>query len=455
MDKEGKGGELRMVCLCILCLYQMEESFSKKQIHEAFISGHVGSSPIDIILSVFPIVPGSILAASFESNHANSLLNFTQNYILCILPLILSFTLLKDATLEVCAVMVLLLLLRIPKIQRLNGILKREYDVQDKKLPSLTASRSTVNIATIIAILAVDFHIFPRRFAKTEKYGFSLMDVGAACYLFMNGLTDSRKKSLTRNYVKSILILGSLGILRWTSVKLTNYQEHVSEYGVHCNFFFTLAAIKLLNLLRLHKITRMKRIVIVFSLALIHQLFLNKGLEYWVMSDEIRSGFLSANKEWFVSLPGNFLIYLIGTLVGDCLFDNRQWLKASIVRSTLLPVFPFLFLFILNTVFGLETSRRVVNLPFIVWIVGFFLFFLTIFEVLSNLFGEKTCLIFNSVNDHSLLFFLLGNLFTGIIGLNINTLEVNNFMALVIINLYCYILCYITYILHINKNKSS
>ncbi|KAB7506107.1 hypothetical protein Anas_08268 [Armadillidium nasatum] len=127
-----------LVCLCILCLYQMEESYSKKQIHEAFISGHDGSSPIDIILSVFPIVPGSILAASFESNHANSLWNFTLNYILCILPLILSFTLLKDATLEVCAVMVLLLLLRIPKIQRLNGILKREYNVQ--KLPSLTAN---------------------------------------------------------------------------------------------------------------------------------------------------------------------------------------------------------------------------------------------------------------------------------------------------------------------------
>lgn len=108
-------------------------------------------------------------------------------------------------------------------------------------------------IATFIAILAVDFPVFPRRFAKTETYGVSLvriflhmydrlkkivsffllkMDVGVGSFLFANALTSKQalnvqKTSRFRLFLislKSVTPLLIMGFLRILSVKATDYQ---------------------------------------------------------------------------------------------------------------------------------------------------------------------------------------------------------------------------------------
>ena len=48
----------------------------------------------------------------------------------------------------------------------------------DKIIDYITNYRSSMLVVTAICILAVDFPVFPRRFGKTENFGFGLMDIG-------------------------------------------------------------------------------------------------------------------------------------------------------------------------------------------------------------------------------------------------------------------------------------
>jgi phosphatidylinositol glycan class W len=177
--------------------------------------------------------------------------------------------------------------------------------------------RASINVMTAVAILAVDFKVFPRRFAKTETFGTSLMDVGVGSVVFSYALMAGRlysgkiiKNSLPSplslfRIMKSTIPVLLLGIIRFFVVKTLDYHEHVSEYGVHWNFFITLGLLPLL----LHLFINALPFDPLFTgmlTAIIYQAFLSwTSLENYILySDRISGHFISQNREGIFSLLG-------------------------------------------------------------------------------------------------------------------------------------------------------
>ena len=181
-----------------------------------------------------------------------------------VLPVLLAFTVSADHavalnTTMLCVAFILLLLLNSTsnskEVKTTSWNLSKTLNsAAPEKQPFIGNFRAYVLIATATGILAVDFAIFPRRFAKAETYGAGLMDVGVGAFIISNSIVapeargvDIRKEGFFKAVLKSFqsaLPLLILGCCRFAAVKSTDYQEHVSEYGTHWNFFFTLFVVR-------------------------------------------------------------------------------------------------------------------------------------------------------------------------------------------------------------------
>ncbi|KAE8221761.1 hypothetical protein CF326_g8502 [Tilletia indica] len=235
--------------------------------------------------------------------------------------------------------------------------------------PFLTIYRAHMMLMTIICILAVDFPIFPRAFAKCETWGTSLMDMGVGSFVFSLGLvsagpplrrtilrtataTTQRRtptssplspssssssnpppppltQQLTQDLRRSLPIL-LLGLIRVLLVKSTEYPEHVSEYGLHWNFFITLGLLPFIGTLvraclarsSSNKGKKKEGRVIDFALflAVLFQAILwFTPLQTWAISNDLNrktADLISANKEGIVSFPGYVILYLLGLDLG-------------------------------------------------------------------------------------------------------------------------------------------
>lgn len=286
------------------------------------------------------------------------------------------------------------------------------------RIPLVANLRSAIMIMCVIGILAVDFPLFPRRFVKTETFGTSLMDVGVGCVIVSMGITASRRldfSSKGHHYptfwqtIKSTLPLLILAIIRMFFVKKLDYQEHISEYGIHWNFFITLGLLPLLTWVIFLVIPPRWSLIVGSSLAVIYQLALQLGpLQAFALSETPRTTLLTMNKEGIVSLIGCFALFLMSVGCGYQFYNlslNLRKLAQNLITQIIALGFIYFFL-----KFGLEieASRRLMNLPFM---VGSLL--LTLIQTLGFVLIEwkmasgEAPLIAEATSENQLSFFLL------------------------------------------------
>ncbi|KIV82747.1 hypothetical protein PV11_04831 [Exophiala sideris] len=351
--------------------------------------------------------------------------------------------------------------------------------------PFLTHYRGSMMIVTCLSILSVDFRIFPRRFAKVETWGTSLMDLGVGSFVFSAGLVSARallkssspstKSTFTSRFIASIrhsIPLLVLGLVRLWSVKGLDYAEHVTEYGVHWNFFFTLALLPpfveiadFLAAIPRRFFGAFAYDILAVSLAIAYEILLNipeLDLLRYILISPRGPDWLSKNREGVFSFIGYLAIFLAGRGIGADVvkfglpvsnltsvditrLERRQVLRTLAIRAAV-----YTALFILSTTyygFNLNVSRRLANTPYVTWVAAFNnaqLFLFALVEACGPAFSYAdsdsvrfaTSRILRVFNSNGLVIFLLANLLTGLVNLSVNTLDMSPLGAMGVLMVY-------------------
>lgn len=213
------------------------------------------------------------------------------------------------------------------------------------------------------------------------------MDLGVGSFVFSLGLTSSQPflrnlrtsetASFAQAFRRSAAVL-ALGFIRILSVKGTDYPEHVTEYGVHWNFFFTLGLLPLCGVFAERLWKHLSFQYMAHLVTALHQLSLIvTPLQAFVLGSN-RTNLLAMNKEGLASFPGYLAIYLLGMDTGvyvlppDPYFAYRNPEKKALLEPKLGKLMNVLFSYaaVWWTVFGalhfyapasMAVSRRVVS----------------------------------------------------------------------------------------------
>lgn len=131
--------------------------------------------------------------------------------------------------------------------------------------------------------------------------------------------------------------LAALGVSRLVIIKGLGYQEHVSEYGVHWNFFATLFFMRLV-VVPLDRLCPMRlRSCLALAAIGVYQWFLVKrGLSDFIVYAP-RDTLFAMNREGVLGLVGFVAIYYIAEELGSQIQTQRPKLDKVGSRRSLVP----------------------------------------------------------------------------------------------------------------------
>ncbi|KAH6657207.1 GPI-anchored wall transfer protein 1 [Truncatella angustata] len=463
-------------------------STSYKQLKEDFVSNLAGGSvsEINLVTTVAPIalLLWSVLQARQSFFRTANPISLLVDFLLTVGAPLLAITLWSSTPLLLLglivspAIFVYVLPQHTPKMKKPklppsaktnNGAGKAGGALGVLSLkPFLTQYRGSMLVLTCLAILAVDFRIFPRRFAKVETWGTSLMDLGVGSFVFSAGVVAARPVLKERAEGKATPLyqrllysmrhsfpLLVLGFIRFLTVKGLDYAEHVTEYGVHWNFFFTLGFLPpfVAVFQSILKVVPSYAALSVI-LAVLYQVVLEStNLKAYILLAP-RIDIVSMNREGICSFIGYLSIFLAGQDAGMYVLPRRvnpnNTSTPGTQRNTLLLLMAFwsavwsaAYYFSTNPIrgAGLDVSRRLANLPYVLWVVAFnnaqiFLFCLidTVFfpafynaqdaKTEKDAYETATSRVLRSFNRNGLAVFLVANLLTGLVNMTVPTLDV-------------------------------
>ncbi len=305
-------------------------------------------------------------------------------------------------------------------------------------------------LITCIAILAVDFKVFPRYFAKTETYGFSLMDIGIAMFIISSGLTSKYARGITDSnrssysYIAKRGVILLLGIGRLITLKSIDYQEHNTEYGIHWNFFVTIFSIWILTDVINTLFSRVAiAILCVFVLGIYQFALCTSPLSSYILHSD-RNTFLDANREGVCSLPAGVVLYLLTEILSYFLYycKDRSVFTSKFQASGVVAAVMWCMWYTIDAYIQ-PTSRRLMNAPYVCLSLAIAFTVLTIlFAIDSTLpaHEEQHTSILQYFNKYQLQIFLFANVCTGLVNVSIPTIRVSLWCGLCIVIVYMWVL---------------
>ncbi|XP_056160592.1 uncharacterized protein At4g17910 isoform X2 [Syzygium oleosum] len=394
-----------------------------KHLKEEFVSNLRGSSMLEIaaLSTVVPVVVllrhslGSRSPSDLGHKDALSKRNreslvspkswraymatLTLDYLCIIVPILLSFTVLSEWTYWWTILLTFSLVLCAAIKRFYSSLLSRV--APNSLRTDISLYRVCMMIVTCLCILAVDFRIFPRRYAKTETFGTGLMDLGVGSFVLANALVSRQARNISSvNLMTALRNTGpliALGFGRLVSTAGVDYQ----------------------------------------------------GLNLYLISSERGSSIISQNKEGIFSIFGYWGMYLVGVQLGNYLFfgnrtsateRGKEWARR---RVWIIALLFWLFTIILDRHVE-RVSRRMCNLAYVTLVLAQNFQVLAILMLSDYVGGSKSSILEDAFNRNLLGSFLLANVLTGVVNLFFETLFASPLTSLAILLLYGYVLSVIT-----------